>query len=89
MTKTKSQIFSDPGMRSVFIDPSTNDTWREGERYFRPKLARTLRAVAEKGPDAFYQGEIADGIVNDLTLAGGIITKEDLKNYKCAKRSRS
>jgi gamma-glutamyltranspeptidase / glutathione hydrolase len=47
----------------------------------QPALARTLRAIASKGPKAFYQGPIADAWVKELALAGGIITLEDLRRY--------
>lgn len=33
-------------------------------------------------PESFYTGCLADDIVRDVQRAGGIITKDDLKNYK-------
>ena len=48
----------------------------------QPDLARTLRAIAEKGPRAFYEGEIADAIVRAARAAGGILTAEDLAAYR-------
>jgi len=48
----------------------------------RPKLARTLKTIAEQGPDAFYTGELADKIVNEIKNRGGIITKQDLADYE-------
>jgi gamma-glutamyltranspeptidase/glutathione hydrolase len=45
-------------------------------------LARTLELIAEKGSDTFYKGEIADAIVEEMNRGGGLITYEDLKNYK-------
>jgi gamma-glutamyltranspeptidase/glutathione hydrolase len=62
-----------------------------------PELARTLRLIAQQGPRAFYEGEIADQIVAemgrdcDAARAGeivpsvrrcGIITKRDLAAYR-------
>ncbi len=44
---------------------------RPGELFRNPGLARTLRRVAEGGKAAFYQGEIAEGIVQVLRQAGG------------------
>ncbi len=82
MRKRKELIFKDPGMRSVFINPATNDTWRAGDTYRRPQLARTLRAIAMDGPEAFYGGRIAEGLARDVREAGGIITEDDLRSYK-------
>lgn len=64
------------------MDPKTNETYKEGETYKRPTFARTLRAIAANGSDEFYRGRTADMMIEDLKEAGGIITKEDLKNYK-------
>jgi len=47
----------------------------------RPKLAATLRIIANNGPDAFYTGELADTIVREIQNRSGIITKADLANY--------
>ena len=51
---------------------------RAGERFRNPNLARTLRAIAEGGPDAFYRGEIARAIVQVIGAAGGVMTEADL-----------
>jgi len=53
-----------------------------GTRFRQPALARTLRLIAERGPDAFYRGEVADSIVAGMRRGGGIFTKEDLSRYK-------
>jgi gamma-glutamyltranspeptidase len=45
--------------------------------------------IAEKGPDAFYKGSIADQIAQEMSKNGGLITKEDLANYKAVERTPS
>ncbi|WP_417443714.1 gamma-glutamyltransferase [Joostella sp.] len=49
-------------------------------------LARTLETIKEKGQDGFYKGEVAEKIVNFINSNGGIITLEDLENYKAVWR---
>ncbi len=52
-----------------------------------PALARTLRLIAQKGAGEFYEGATARQLVQALTQAGGIITLEDLKQYKVVERA--
>ncbi|HEY5218526.1 MAG TPA: gamma-glutamyltransferase [Gemmatimonadaceae bacterium] len=53
-----------------------------GTRLVQPQLARTLRAIADKGPDAFYHGWIADSLVAEMHRDHGIITTADLAKYQ-------
>ena len=55
---------------------------KEGDTIRRANLSRTLSAIAEQGPDAFYHGEIADAIINMIRAEGGIMNYEDLANYE-------
>lgn len=54
----------------------------EGEKIRQLELAETLRAVAEQGPQVFYQGWVAQAIAGTLKKEGGVLTLEDLKSYK-------
>ena len=53
----------------------------------QPALARTLRAIARRGRAAFYEGPIAEAWVSELARAGGIITMEDLRQYRAEWRT--
>ncbi|HET7583880.1 MAG TPA: gamma-glutamyltransferase [Gemmatimonadaceae bacterium] len=53
-----------------------------GTRLRQPDLARTLRAIADRGPSAFYTGPIADSLVAEMQRDGGIITRADLARYR-------
>lgn len=53
-----------------------------GERWVQTDLARTLRAIAEGGRDAFYRGEIAEAIAADMQANGGAVTLESLAAYE-------
>jgi gamma-glutamyltranspeptidase / glutathione hydrolase len=52
-----------------------------GEIFRNPGLARTLRAIAEGGQDAYYRGEIARDIAATVQAAGGVLTAEDLTQH--------
>jgi gamma-glutamyltranspeptidase/glutathione hydrolase len=60
--------------------------WSVGDRLVQSDLGKTLRLIAEQGPDAFYLGPIADLIAEEMKSPGGLITKEDLANYKAIER---
>jgi gamma-glutamyltranspeptidase / glutathione hydrolase len=55
---------------------------RAGERFTNAGMARTLRAVADGGKDAYYRGEIADAIVAVVQAAGGVMTRDDLATHQ-------
>lgn len=57
-----------------------------GDILKQPDLAYTLKLIAEKGKAGFYEGETAEKIATAVTAAGGIMTTEDLANYKAAIR---
>lgn len=57
-----------------------------GDRIKRPKLAETLKLIAERGPFVFYNGNLTDKLVEEITKFKGIITKRDFQEYRCALR---
>lgn len=55
----------------------------EGEIIRNPNLARTLKAIAELGPDEFYKGKIADKIdTYSQSQEGGLLRKSDLEAHR-------
>jgi gamma-glutamyltranspeptidase/glutathione hydrolase len=54
----------------------------ESPRLRQRDLARTLRAVAAEGADAFYRGEVADAIHTAFERFGGVLTRDDLEAYQ-------
>ncbi len=56
--------------------------YEPGELFQNPDLAQTLRTIAAKGIDEFYQGEIARKIVEAVKVKGGVMTLEDLALYQ-------
>jgi len=54
---------------------------RAGEVFRNPGLARTLRAVAEGGQDAYYRGPLAASIAQAVQAAGGVLSVDDLARH--------
>ncbi|MDU4251089.1 gamma-glutamyltransferase [Pseudomonas sp.] len=57
-------------------------TMKPGETFKQPELAKTLERIADKGPDDFYKGETAKLLVAQMKQDGGLITADDLADYK-------
>jgi gamma-glutamyltranspeptidase/glutathione hydrolase len=57
-----------------------------GEILVQKDLARSLQLIARQGPSAFYEGAIAKKIVAEMDKHGGLISAQDLKNYKVVER---
>src|SRR5262245_49857327 len=61
--------------------------YQAGETLKQPDLARTLERIATQGPAGFYQGETALALEKEMLAHGGLITRDDLKNYAARKRT--
>jgi len=59
---------------------------RVGSNFRQPLLAQTLSLIASDGRNAFYRGQIADLIVEEMREGGGLITHEDLSRYQAVWR---
>ena len=66
----------------MFINPKTDSVLEEGDIYRMDAYCDTLEKIAKKGAEEFYNGEIAQKLIADMSGAGGILTLEDLRNYK-------
>jgi gamma-glutamyltranspeptidase / glutathione hydrolase len=54
---------------------------KPGEIFHNPNLARTFEIVGRGGKDAFYEGEIAEAIVNVIQKTGGCMSMDDLASH--------
>ena len=68
-------------LRRVYGKPDGSN-WKQGDRLVLPDLAATLERIAHQGPDAFYQGSIAKQLVEEMQRGDGLISLEDLNQYK-------
>jgi len=72
------QLSRAPGGQQLMIEGRAP---RAGELFRNPGLARTLRAVADGGSAAFYQGEIGRAIAQVAQQAGGALSESDLAEH--------
>jgi gamma-glutamyltranspeptidase / glutathione hydrolase len=74
-----------PASAEVFLPngepPSVGDVIR------RTDYADTLELVGQHGPDYLYRGPLGGAIVEDMARNGGLITKEDLEEYRVFERA--
>jgi gamma-glutamyltranspeptidase/glutathione hydrolase len=84
------EIWSSPGIvRGLKANENSAKTFlpggkapQTGQLFKNPEMGRAFRLVAEKGPDAFYKGEIAAAIVKTSQALGGTMTPEDLAAFE-------
>jgi gamma-glutamyltranspeptidase / glutathione hydrolase len=69
-----------PGFAGTFMPRGRAPEVSELVRF--PGHAKTLRMLAEQGPRAYYEGEIAQKIAAFAKEGGGAMTADDLRNYK-------
>ncbi len=73
-----------PYSRDVFL--RGGEFYEKGERIIQEDLGETLARLQFGGPREFYEGETAGLIAAAMEKNGGLITLDDLKNYKPAAR---
>ncbi|XP_078114574.1 glutathione hydrolase-like YwrD proenzyme isoform X3 [Sander vitreus] len=53
-----------------------------GQVFRNPTLAKTLKELGERGKPAFYQGRVAEAIVDIINQNGGVMTLDDLSSHE-------
>jgi gamma-glutamyltranspeptidase / glutathione hydrolase len=69
-----------PASQRLFLN--SGKMWKAGDTLKQPELAATLKRIAKNGALEFYHGETAKMIVDEMAKNHGLITLEDLANYK-------
>jgi gamma-glutamyltranspeptidase / glutathione hydrolase len=75
-----------PSSAAIFLKPD-GSALAPGDRLVQPDLANTLEAIAEHGPQSFYDGPIAEKLAAAVQAAGGVMTADDLKQYHAVERA--
>jgi gamma-glutamyltranspeptidase/glutathione hydrolase len=87
LAETKPESFA-PEARAFFFD-AQGRPWPSGYRLVNTALAETLELIAQQGPKAFYQGDLAKEIANAVQhdpRGPGKLSTEDLANYHAKER---
>lgn len=70
----------DPASAAIFLN--NGQAFQVGEKLVQSELAKTLREISSKGTDGFYKGWVGSAIVASSQSGKGLITQDDLDNYK-------
>ncbi len=62
------------------------DNWKEGDSVKFTDLGHTLELIRDNGRAGFYEGKTAKDLIAEIERGKGLITMEDLKNYKSSWR---
>lgn len=73
-------VFSDERTTEIFCDEGF--PLMEGDVVVQKELAKTLKAISEKGRDGFYKGDIAASMVKGISERGGSLTLNDFESYE-------
>jgi gamma-glutamyltranspeptidase / glutathione hydrolase len=74
-------VRSNPEAQRLYLKPD-GTPYDAGETFRNPDYGRALRQLAERGPDDFYQGELARRMAEDLAANGSFVTAQDLAEYE-------
>jgi gamma-glutamyltranspeptidase / glutathione hydrolase len=89
LTYEETRSWRNPGLakfpESRRIFQRDGNYYRPGEVFKQPELAKTLERIAEN-PDDFYHGALAGELAADIQKGGGLITVQDLAQYKVKER---
>ncbi|TQV77471.1 gamma-glutamyltransferase [Aliikangiella marina] len=81
----KKYLSRDPASKAIFTK-ADGSNWKIGDEFQQPRLAETLKLIAEtKGRD-FYEGITARRIADYFKANNGLITLDDLNSYRAVWR---
>ena len=82
----RSRFIEFAGTARYFAQGDGEPGFVPGDRFMQADLAETLRRIRKDGRRGFYEGETARLIVEEMQRGGGIISLDDLRNYRAIER---
>lgn len=77
----RQRLADDKGAATIFLK-ADGSAYQAGDLFRQPRLAETLRRIAEFGAGDFYRGAIAKTIARNVEQHGGFIRQKDLERYR-------
>ncbi len=78
------KLSSFPESKRIFLKNGAH--FEPGDSLIQPELAAVLNRIRDSGAAGFYEGETAHLLAEDMREHGGIVTEQDLKEYKAIER---
>jgi gamma-glutamyltranspeptidase/glutathione hydrolase len=78
--RTAKLMAASPDSKRIFLGHEI------GDNFVQPELAGTLTRIRDRGANEFYEGETAHKLAAAMKENGGLITLDDLRNYKAEER---
>ena len=76
----KTKLTATPESARIFL--KNGEFYKPGDTLVLADYANTLETIANEGPEAFYKGKIADRIAQDFQKKGGVLSRNDLEEYR-------
>jgi gamma-glutamyltranspeptidase/glutathione hydrolase len=85
MLRDSKDLARDPESKRIFL--KNGAYYDKGDVLRQPELAATLRRIASRGSQDFYNGETAGLLAGAMAEHGGGVTIDDLRNYTAVERA--
>lgn len=84
LVEHRARLAAWPATKAIFF--VNGEPLKAGQKLVQADLAKSLRLLARKGPSAFYEGPIGQGIVAEMARHGGRLNQADLSGYRVVER---
>jgi len=85
LNRAKNRLKNNSASARYFFRKNGNSL-RQGDLWQQKDLANTLQKISDEGRKGFYQGTVADLIIAEIKRGKGIMTHDDLINYRVIER---
>ena len=85
LNRAKNRLIINPASARYFFRKDGSPL-QQGDLWQQRDLANTLRKISDEGKEGFYQGTVADLIIAEIKRGKGIMTHDDLINYRVIER---